>query len=227
MMKAITDKLCIDRMDQCSTCGLLFQPVWTLLYPGNFFTARCDYVQQLIAPNEFEARTDVMLARRPKEIRGAIFGEKRDTRGEARFATEHWIGSHPSIVPCHLSTHADLTIWLDKPNVPLRSMTASDLPLESKWILSDIERTRTILQDKSSRVRDAYLLPGLLWKWQSFYQQYPPMDSWIWDYFPDGQEWRQRVYSNDTLSKVLEDAWRETPLSSAWLELLKASAKQK
>jgi hypothetical protein len=231
MTRAITDKLCLDRItdQQCSTCGLLFQPVWTLFYPGNFFTARCDYVQQLIAPNEFEARTDAMLAQRPKEIRGAIFAEKRDTRGEDRFATEHWIGSHPSIQPCHLSTHADLTVWLDKPKLPFRFMTATDLPLDSKWILSDLTRTKTILQDKSSRMRDAYLLAGLLWKWQSFYQQYPAENSWIWKYFPDGDEWRQRVYaSNDTsLRKILDDAWRETPASLLWIEQLKSLAQQK
>lgn len=221
MTRAITDKLCLDRMDQCSTCGLLFQPIWTLFYPGNFFVAQCEYVQQLIAPNEFAVHTEAMLAKRPREIRGTIFAEKRDTRGEARFATEHWIGSHPSIVPCHLSTHADLRVWMDRPKVPFQFMTASELPLASKWILSDMQRTQKVLQDKSSRSRDAYLLAGLLWKWQSFYQQYPPMDSWIWDYFPDGHEWRGRVYSNDTVLQALRGAWQETPESSVWLELIR------
>lgn len=222
MTRAVTDKLCLDHMDECTTCGLLFQPIFALLYPGNFFVAQCEYVSRLIAPKEFGTKSDAMLASRPKDLVGVVYPETKVTRGEKRWAMEHWIGSHPSIVPCHLSTHPSILQWMKSDNgLPFEFMNATKLPILSRWLKNDLNRMKTVLNDPSSRKREAGFLGGLIWKWYSFYHELPPTDSWIWDYFPDGGEWRQLVESYPNASETLEAAWRETPASPEWLKMVK------
>lgn len=226
MTRATTDKLCLDHMDECTTCGLLFQPIFTFFYPGNFFTSQCSYVSRLIAPKEFEAKSGSMLAKRPKEIMGAIYPETKVTRGEKRWAMEHWIGSHPSIVPCHLSSHPSILQWMkSKTGLPFQFMNAAKLPISSRWLKNDVNRMRGIINDPASRKREAGLLGGLLWKWNSFYDELPPSDSWIWDYFPDGNEWRQLLQKYPNVTEALQVAWQETPASQQWLKMIASAPK--
>lgn len=223
MTRAVTDKLCLDHMDECTTCGLLFQPIFTFFFPGNFFISQCSYVSRLIAPEEFETRSDAMLARRPKELVGVIYPETKVTRGEKRWAMEHWIGSHPSMVPCHLSTHPSILQWMKSDTgLPFQFMNAKKLPIVSRWLKNDVSKMRNVLNDQSSRKREAGLLGGLLWKWHSFYGELPPKDSWIWDYFPDGKEWRELVETYPNVSEALEMAWQEAPASREWLKMVMA-----
>ena len=42
-------------------------------------------------------------------------------------------------------------------------------------------------------MRERYLLAGLLISWYFLYNETPPDSSWIWDWYPDGTEWRQAV----------------------------------
>jgi len=57
-------ELCLDRPrhDNCNVCGLQFYPLWTQLFPGNFFTAKCSYIRQLVPPLELEQRLDRVSA---------------------------------------------------------------------------------------------------------------------------------------------------------------------
>lgn len=210
MIRAVTGELCLHHMNECSTCGLHFQPIWTFFYPGNFFVGRCDYINLLIAPTEFMNRTAKMLTNRPKEMKGSIYPERDDRRGEGRFANEHWIGSHPSLIPCHVSTHPNIETWFADEGPPFHFMTASDLPLDSEWVGSNKQTRKSVLSDKTVRTRDSFLLPGLLWKWYSFYQVYPDRDSWIWKYFPDGLLWRELLdqYAGN-VPKVLDTVWQK------------------
>lgn len=212
MIRAVTGELCLRHMNECSTCGLHFQPTWTPFYPGNFFVGRCDYVNLLIMPMEFQNRTASMLLERPAEMIGSIYEEKDDRRGEGRFANEHWIGSHPSIFPCHVSTHPNIETWFVNEGPPFRLMDGSALPLDSEWRKCYKKNREKVLNQKAIRTRDSFLLPGLLWKWYSFYKVYPHQDSWIWKYFPDGMLWRGLLeqYSGD-VPKVLDVVWRATP----------------
>ncbi len=224
MTRAVTDKLCLDHMDECTTCGLLFQPVFTFFFPGNFFISQCSYVSRLIAPNEFEAKSDVMLTSRPKELMGVIYPETKVTRGEKRWAMEHWIGSHPSMIPCHVSTHPSILQWMKSDTgLPFQFMNSAKLPLISRWLKNDVGKMKSILNDPASRRRENGLLGGLLWKWHSLYQDIPPADSWIWNYFPDGKEWRQLVETHPNVSEALQVAWQEVPPSQQWLKMVKAS----
>ena len=82
MMKAITHDDClVNHNDQCSTCGLLLQPLWTFFYPGNFFSAQCDYVKKLKDPYVFSNISEEMTTARPNEMGGVMFKETISTLG--------------------------------------------------------------------------------------------------------------------------------------------------
>jgi hypothetical protein len=220
MMRAITSSECLNNMDQCTTCGLLFQPIWTFFFPGNFFISRCDYVNRLIPPKDFEARINQMLEQRPNEFLGLIFDEWESTLGRRRYSMEHWIGTHPSFVPCHLSREPSIRVWTLDEGLRFSFATASQFPLQSKWFQAKVARMEKILKDESSRKREWYLLPGLLYKWYTLYQEYPPQSSWIWEYFPDGREWYHGILENPNATAVLQRAWQKTPASDQWLEMV-------
>jgi hypothetical protein len=71
---AVTSELCLQSLEQhknnslpstrqCNACGLLFQPLPTLHFPGNFFSAKCSYISQLLTPHMFKARANYLKER--------------------------------------------------------------------------------------------------------------------------------------------------------------------
>jgi len=72
MMKAVTGKDCVMPPNgACSVCGLVALPFPMLHFPGNFFTATCDYVKRLVPPAEFGARmNEVVKSARLKHLEG-------------------------------------------------------------------------------------------------------------------------------------------------------------
>ena len=44
----------------CNACGYYFSPIWSPSFFGNMFTARCDYIQRLIPPQQFKIQADNM-----------------------------------------------------------------------------------------------------------------------------------------------------------------------
>lgn len=49
---------------------------------------------------------------------------------------------------------------------------------------------RVLRKDRTKRIREYSLLAGFLYRWIRIYERIPAPDSWIWTYFPDGEEWR-------------------------------------
>ena len=59
--------------------------------PGNFWTARCAYVNKLVHPLEFEAKEEHLSAffdklRKDDLLENRIFPDREDTRGLKRYA---------------------------------------------------------------------------------------------------------------------------------------------
>jgi hypothetical protein len=75
MMMAVTSELCLKPPDgSCNVCGLMFYDVWALIFPGNFWTAKCSYIQELIPPNRFnESMTKMFDLRKQKMEQNPIF----------------------------------------------------------------------------------------------------------------------------------------------------------
>lgn len=133
-----------------------------------------------------------------------------------RYSSEHWIASHPDVVPCDQSVRADLGYWWKKQqteeeeeealtlewNMAPRHSITSTSPSFFRLRQSLLE---SIVTNKTSRTREYFLLTGFLHKWYSIYQRAPPRNSWIWKWFPHGSEWLDIVeqYGNASVEVLL------------------------
>ena len=100
MLMAITHPSCLDppgykdNLDDqstCNVCGLLFFPAWTLMMPGNFWTAKCWYVNKLLHPVEFIVKKKKLEQqfrswKREGLLDTDLWSLGASQRGESRFA---------------------------------------------------------------------------------------------------------------------------------------------
>jgi hypothetical protein len=130
----------------CNTCGLVFYKLWTLLYPGNMFTASCEYINELLPPKVFEERMveyvkSAMLARLlgtvlsrvfiaafpRKDVNEAYPADPLEVWGLDRFSVDFWLGSHPRLNPCDVSGNVtqNLSYWQSLPAQASENTTES------------------------------------------------------------------------------------------------------
>jgi hypothetical protein len=65
--------------------------------------------------------------------------------------------------------------------------------ISSGWDYISQDRLSAVLADTPKRIKDYYLLPGLISIWQTLYteaQALPAADLWIWSFYPDSQYWK-------------------------------------
>ena len=178
--------------DQCNVCGLLFTSQHTLHYPGNMWSASCQYIEKLIKPTDFsealqEVIGEVLVRRLSRDTMTNLYPDSKLGLGES--IMEHWIASHPELMPCDVGsdgefknylkqeyTEDDLS-WRQAPRRPVREMIAGGA--------KDTVLARTVY-----RLREYYLLPGNIMKWRGLYGSLPTPDSYVWDVFPDGTFWK-------------------------------------
>ena len=132
---------CATLPDTCNVCSARMSPLPHPHTSGNMWLARCDYIAKLIDP----------LAQREGKLPERL-NEDNPCKGRGRYLGEHWVHSHPSVMPCDLYTGKEFT-WahLQVPRVDLARMC---LP-------PDLCKSQKELQ-KAPRFRfDDYILPGL------------------------------------------------------------------
>jgi hypothetical protein len=106
MTMAVTDEHCLNPPNNtCNVCGLMLFVMPSFMFRGNFWAADCSYVNQLVPALDFEDRL-----RRVQETARQLQNQSQllvklqedidDNFGRGRYASEHWIGSHPSFRPC-------------------------------------------------------------------------------------------------------------------------------
>lgn len=215
---------------QCNVCGLQFAAppqMFTLLFPGNFFSASCEYVNKLVPPMDFSQQLQ-------KVSNYAIHGPlklsstKKDWElGRGRYASEHWIGSHPELRPCDLSPEPDYWFWQKKQH---QDSPASALFQWSEWprrlpqhlLNGDEQEDETAAAAAARRYLLEYtLLPGRLVQWSRLYNgQVPPPSSWVWKWFPDSQFWQTKLTEHngnaeEAVKAVVVAGSKEKILSSA------------
>ena len=187
----------------CNLCGLQFYPVWTTFYPGNMWTASCSYVNQLWSPHEFGRRLETVIesARDDKSnkfVWTLYNASNPGNLGLGRYAMEHWIASHPLVRPCEIATDSPhLEVWYSK------NVTQSKAVLQAPqhgwetggWFRWNATRVRKLLLTPKVE-KEYFLLPGLTYKWQQLYHQVPPLDSWVWKWYPDGRYWQKFLYQH-------------------------------
>jgi hypothetical protein len=117
----------------CNLCGLLFNPMPGMHFPGNFFTARCSYIRRLPPPLAFqqamqERVVPQVLSRRLRKTFDFNLYPALDPwmHGFDRWAFEWWIASHPSVVPCDVSIQTSIYPFKEASNKKADSGSIAD-----------------------------------------------------------------------------------------------------
>lgn len=197
---AALSELCLGPQAQasCNVCGLHFFTQWTLFFPGNMFASTCEYVAELIPPRDFEGRLEqaietVVELRLKGEILNNLLPDRKDYFGLDRYSDEHWIASHPNLKPCDCDPSG--AIWkFQRKRFHVKDLKWGKAP-RTKGPPADGDKKKMQLVESSPdlRLREYFFLPGNLIKWFSLYNQAPKADSWAWNWFPDGAQWRANV----------------------------------
>ena len=189
--------------DQCNVCGAQFYTRFSTMYPGNMWTAKCSYVKRLLPPlegGEYDKRKKESVIKFLKyrlwgQLSSTLLDDRVDYFGLGRYRLEHWIGSHPSIIPCELHNK----------NISFADMINGDVtPANYSWALGPrrnevvgelVAARQKIENDEDAQFREYYFLPGNLLKWFTLYGSdgVPPQSSWVWKFFPGGEKWRSLV----------------------------------
>jgi hypothetical protein len=208
---AATSQLCFELPSHtCNVCGLLFHTLWTFFFPGNMFAASCDYVSRLVAPEEFERKMqeyvgELLLRRLRSQLTTSLYPDQMDYFGLDRYAIEHWIGSHPSLTPCDLSSkRQDFKFWM-LPNRTLIDFNRSNVvhqrgfPFGLRYV-----GERNMQTNSSLRRREAAYLAGHLLQWYKLYREAPAPLSWVWWNLPEGALWLKgnHDYGMDAVNKM-------------------------
>lgn len=186
---------------QCNACGLVFTTTERPSFKGNMWTADCSYVSSLLPPQKFVARMQDVAERILVEALTEVFSmgaspARPATLGLLGSSLVHWIGSHPSLVPCSLSPSQNLTIWMKGNHMPDYVPSIGPRGLKSKLRMKSAEGSPDM------RLREFRFLPGQILKWSMLYGQVPPDDSWFWDWYPDGELWKHAVTEHGALSAL-------------------------
>jgi hypothetical protein len=65
-------------------------------------------------------------------------------------------------------------------------------------ILQEPNNNNNTNNNCSKRLHEWFLLPGFLYRWKRIYGLYPEPDSWVWDWFPNGPDWKQSILFSST-----------------------------
>jgi hypothetical protein len=198
------------------------------MFRGNFWTADCSYVNQLVPAQDFEDRlrriqeTAQQLQNRNQLL--VNLQEDMDMNfGRGRYASEHWIGSHPSFTPCDLTHTVSLQHWFQgSRSQDFNWSMAPVAPLKAKWSYQPWKMVHRVVKFKPLSRREYFLLPGRILRWYALYNDVPPPSSWVWSWFPDGQFWREAVEKYG--SKAVDIMTREIATNSSSVKAERSSS---
>jgi hypothetical protein len=188
---------CINMLEStnnlCNVCARSFIPAWGPFMWGNFWSARCDYVKNLLSPSLLQEKNTLAFEQRPQQMTTDLFVDKVIKFAlptESRFAAELFVGSHPALVPCSLDR--EQRVWSVDPPNRFRDLVVymlNAIPIGNKTY----EQYMDEIESDGHALTDYYLLPGMLWRYHVLYNEMPPASSWIWRYYPDGENWKLAV----------------------------------
>jgi hypothetical protein len=220
---ALSSDLCLTKMTEpdrgeassCDTCSMLFDPLPGPHYPGNMWVARCSYIAKLLPLPEYQQRHQVVDNWIQDQIAKNIFVDDgvllffwETSLGRNRFESEHWLAGHPSVRPCDLATHASINHWHPydgalwdfgpKSATRFEWALAPRFPYSNPdWVYADWYKKDVIAgptqRAPDKRKCDYFLLRGFLYRWMTYYNATARSDSWVWNWFPDGDFWRNLV----------------------------------
>lgn len=206
---ATTSKMCLRPRDSCNVCGMEFYALPYLHFSGNSFTADCEYVNKLMPPKQFEesmnkAAGDALVAHLERSLTAELFPFTPQNLGLDHFSVEHWIGSHPDIKPCDVAPVKKSWLPWFRGNAYIANDYSSSRIYDFLWGLAPrrshapvstlLTATERSVQEKNTTLyRDYFYLAGNLYRWNKLYAKAPPEDSWVWNWFPGGEVWKESV----------------------------------
>lgn len=207
MTHAVSHKDCLEPPDDsCNVCGLVFNPLPWIHFSGNFFTADCAYINKLLPLPEFRRKMDelALITRSHKNASRILFQtfpDKDAYLGLERYASENWPGSHPDLRACDLSKDREINMWKKAradESTANSTHPAGHIDYLLQFSLAPRVRETSGKQlmparyrfDEGKRLREYYLLPGHMLKWQYLYHKIPSPASWVWQFYPDGEVWQ-------------------------------------
>lgn len=201
---AAASELCLKPLndDTCDFCGLIATPLPWLHVPGNFWSARCSYIQKLLHPQKYQNAMNQYRQEvaEPSVNNGSIsmVFQIRGKRcfGDERWAAENWIGSHPSVRPCDLANVSDISHWqkVDRNSSQFSFSLAPRQNMEYMMSKSLPRIPPRVLKRPYLRLRDFHLLGGMIHRWQRFYNlTTADVAPWVWKYYPDAQAWQEAL----------------------------------
>jgi len=167
LTKGALSKECSNLPNNCNVCSSHMSPLPHPHVPGNMWLARCDYVATLLDPNSLAE------GNLPKE-----FKEDNWCKGQGRYFFEHWIHSHPSVMPCDLYPGKEYT-WAYN-NIPDVNFPM-DLQMAPRFDLN-VYNTFTVQQNLSCG-NDGTTVEGTtvghrMWAHEKLYNITTLDDSW-------------------------------------------------
>jgi hypothetical protein len=194
----------------------------SFMFRGNFWAADCSYVNRLVPALDFEDRLrQIQLRAHQLQNQSQLLlnlQEDNDLNfGRGRYASEHWILSHPSLRPCDLTHTVELKHWFKGwKSKDFNWSMAPIEPLEGKWPYQPWKMTKRVKKNEALLRREYFLLPGRILRWFALYNEVPPPSSWVWSWFPDGQFWRQAVETyGDEAVDIMTNPFATTNRSSS------------
>jgi len=186
--------------------------------PGNMFTAHCSYIRELLPfENDVYGKAreravgELMLLKLRNQLKSSLLWDQRDFLGLDRYMDEHWVGSHPDVVPCDMDPVGNL---LDAFHGILQESEFEwSMGPRNTGICGGIhdKLQGAVRNNADLRRRELLLLPGLLTKWYILYGRAPRDNSWVWDFFqPDGRDfWLKGVHEHGAnVVNALTDKYR-------------------
>ena len=225
MTLAISSHECHEALtnhnDTCNVCGLAFSP-WKSgpFFPGNFWMAQCRYVRQLLDPHQFRDMTlETQQAARHMHRRGKLtldlFPRLPSVWGTGRYAAEYWVGSHPTIRPCDVTSIRSLRTF-ERRNLTQHDMHLQMSPREPYTHEDLVIRLPTTVE---GRIREYFLMAGYIMRWRRYYHAVADDTSWVWNYFPEGNLWKRAVHDHGMREAVFQMLNNNTYLQSLLLIL--------
>jgi len=207
-------------LEECNVCGLQWYVTWTQFVPGNMWKAQCRYISRLMNPWDFSVRMqsvaqDLLV----DQLRGRLttdtltMGARKDFFGLQRYAAEHWMGSHPTVKGCDMDADATIPDEVREKCVPdnscsLRRWWVAGQSLDAAAAVGPRRHGAPVHDTNASRhpeynaVTDYYGLRGQLQKWYGLYQEAPPDDSWVWQWYPHGMQWKSLVQKHGVMGAI-------------------------
>jgi hypothetical protein len=89
----------VDLENSCNVCGMTFKWAWGPMMWGNFWSARCDYVKNLVSASLLQEKNTLAFEQRPQQMTTDLFSVQAKEYSlpiDSHFAAEIFVGTHPA-----------------------------------------------------------------------------------------------------------------------------------